>query len=340
MLCPNADMLQHEIVVKHTKSKTRGHAPHEERTLVRGTPLQDLGARGTWMGYGLDLMYVGTRFESMLPLDTIHYLLWAQKYAEQEDATHLAIVADDIMISNGLSLQDARKLGQQLKSSLETIAMRYNLDRIDVRTWQEVASEKYQEKLTSLKELIWMDKELLEHIVQLVPGMKEWTWKNNDEIKAIPEKANYAVEEIALTLYLADRGEYPIKIGHTRERGYDNRALEIVEGSRQAHSDPRFQHTWEKLSITRVPTTLYLYGGYSTDVVDKNAVISPYLIGRDPAKRILCSDTQDTIREKLAKSTSLYRHWLTQALDLLTYEVALDSAQNIEDAVISAVTLQ
>lgn len=285
-----SDLMKHVLVVE-----------------TKGALLRKISARNTWMGYGLD----GRSDSTTLPVDVLHFLLWAQQYAQQENGRHLAVIADDLATYNCNNLAEVRERGQRLKSVLEKAVTQHDLDRIDVRVWRELAEDQaYPDLRSNLSTLARTERILGDNILETVPGYDKRCARMPEEREQWMRRAAYSIEEIAMTIHLARTG-FPIKLGHEKERTYDKRTIFIGDNKRLRsclgldNEAPR-------------PAFVYLRGGYETDATSPDRIVPPYLLGYSSRNgRVLLSDSPDAVQAKVEQSSQTYRGWCVQLLGLL-----------------------
>ncbi len=252
----------------------------------------------SWQGIGIS----SNPHQARDPLSL--HLLAALYEASTYSDSHTIVVANTPQVSNyvalyGLDQKEAGKIaqrkGQQRQKDLQRICKANGLSNIEIMLF-DGAKEGHEDIFERTFELYKTDATLRNQILSTVPQRLK---RKTSQIDVL---AQYSLNEIALIL------SFPgIKIGHEREKNYDNLALEIHQQYGVGIA-PEFYYS--KVGLESVPRT-------SMQIEPYSSLVAP--------TRLLLTDSARTFARKLTSLPTLTYEQLTEELKVMWGENARDN---------------
>ncbi len=226
----------------------------------------------SWQGIGISSD--PNQHDEPLSLHLLAYLKEASGYSD----IHRIVIADTPQVTNYTSLHGmgeekalkiARKKGRKKSKGLARICKAEGLSNIEIMLWEE-ARQGHEEIFKKIYSLYHADSQVRQDVLSVVPK------RLRDNAQDQYTLASYAIEEISAIL------SFPgIKIGHEKEKGYDELAARIHEDF-SIGKRPSFHYS--RLGLEYVSAT--------------GRKVEPYSSYTDPS-RILLTDSRRSFRKKL-----------------------------------------
>jgi len=244
----------------------------------------------SWMGHAINPLAE----KLMTPVGTLYYMFWAQRFSEIHDSNHCALVVDDPLLHDGVTAENIGEKSKQKREMLERIVDSFNLDRIDVVSWDifkdgDTFNKDYNEIWAELFDILDGNDGFKEELIAKTVPLQ---YRQN------PRSYLYVVDEIVAVLYMTSIGNQ-YRLGHLTERKLDRRIKKLFELGMERSS----------------PGVIYLQGDHALEVDDRKSVLPPSKEHK-AKRRLLLSDDYETVSEKIDASSKFYRGWLKKTLDL------------------------
>jgi hypothetical protein len=237
------------------------------------------------------------------PIGNLYYIFWMELFAHEYGTNVTHLIVDEPLMRDGLNKETIliKKLEKELM--LESIIEAFGLHHTSFTSWNDLFKNRQGEMIQEYQDFeIQIDK-----VLEINPQLK-----NNLITSCVPmayrqnpNAYKYVVDEITAVLTLTELG-YQIRCGHLLEKRLDRIVRDIL-------SEPEMENI------------------ITLNTENKHEVLPPTK-DRGTKRRIMISDDYETVKEKLAHTSRLYRSWIKSIMDLGNIDTTNIHANNIAAA--------
>lgn len=265
-------------------------------------PSRTLSSANCWLTHtfhpGLD--------NNFIPIGVLYYFFWMEQFTKQYAGSHLHLIIDEPHAHGGFSTAEISAKRTEKQGALERIVVAFNLDQAQIAGWETFKeySEDYQRYQTALKGFFDTHEEFKTEMMKYVPCLINKKFQNSVWVysEGTPYDYQYFVDLFAALLTMTQNGHY-LRFGPLKEKSIDGFLARVVN-----HKD----FTLEEMPK---PGIIYLAGDYRLNAKDVNDVL-PVAFEHSDKRRIVLTDTDKDVREKLKDASDLYISWIRSILRL------------------------
>jgi hypothetical protein len=235
----------------------------------------------SWSGHAINIK--GN--EAIIPIGTLYYFLWIEKFCKMTNSKHTVLIADDLLDFHNKENNSKHKK-EMKKTYLSLIKEKFNFKNINFIQLKDISTEKeFIKSLKKITNLFETDSIFQKELFKLIPKYYKETTIN-------PEK--YVLAEFAIIYYM--NLFFPLRISFLGELGLNKLFLN------------KFQNNVNEI--------IYLKGDYKLNTSNDSSFYPP---SKENNKdfRLCFEDTEKEIIKKLNNSTKFYTNYILNIIEML-----------------------